>query len=512
MSGFKKFLLRGNLVDLAVAFVIGAAFAALVTGLVKDLITPLIGAIGGKADFGAPSFQHQQLKFLYGDFLNLLITFVIVAAVMYFLVVVPFSKLLERFKPTPEEPTPVRTARTACHPCRSPPQCARSVPATWLQSSHSRTDGTAPLRRPPDRGHRPSRPSVSWPHRRGGTAKSSSRRVVTLASGNATLSGRLPSPPIGAPRASLSRRSTRSGPSPRRRWRRPPLAGAGEQPVSCRRIAGGTTSGSASGCRSTTARRRRRPAGVGGRARALSARRRADRRADRDVRAALAAQVAAIALALPAQAPVAPAIALDPGERDALLARLRALLADDDAGARNLLDEHAPALAGALADRYPALRDAVRRYDYEGALAVLDARPDRPRSRPMKTIAAIVPQADRPGRRRHAGQPDADERPAARSATRSRWPTAASKALKIAHADAPPDLILLDIMMPDMDGYEVCRRLKADPRTRDIPVIFLTAKVRGARTRRSGLELGAVDYITKPISPPIAAGARGAPS
>lgn len=76
------------------------------------------------------------------------------------------------------------------------------------------------------------------------------------------------------------------------------------------------------------------------------------------------------------------------------------------------------------------------------------------------------------------------------------------KALKIVQSDAPPDLILLDIMMPDMDGYEVCRRLKANPATRDIPVIFLTAKAEIEDEKR-GLEVGAVDYITKPISPPI---------
>lgn len=76
------------------------------------------------------------------------------------------------------------------------------------------------------------------------------------------------------------------------------------------------------------------------------------------------------------------------------------------------------------------------------------------------------------------------------------------RALKIAASDAPPDLILLDIMMPEMDGYEVCRRLKADPKTADIPVVFLTAKSEES-DEMVGLELGAVDYITKPISPPI---------
>ena len=76
------------------------------------------------------------------------------------------------------------------------------------------------------------------------------------------------------------------------------------------------------------------------------------------------------------------------------------------------------------------------------------------------------------------------------------------RAMKIATSDDPPDLILLDIMMPEIDGYEVCQRLKQDPRTQNIPVIFLTAKS-DVQDETRGLELGAVDYITKPISPPI---------
>ena len=76
------------------------------------------------------------------------------------------------------------------------------------------------------------------------------------------------------------------------------------------------------------------------------------------------------------------------------------------------------------------------------------------------------------------------------------------KALGIAASDSPPDLILLDIMMPEMDGYEVCQRLKRDRATRDIPVIFLTAKAE-TQDEEKGLRLGAVDYITKPISPPV---------
>jgi putative two-component system response regulator len=76
------------------------------------------------------------------------------------------------------------------------------------------------------------------------------------------------------------------------------------------------------------------------------------------------------------------------------------------------------------------------------------------------------------------------------------------KALKIVQGDSPPDLILLDIMMPGLSGYDVCQQLKADPDTRDIPIIFLTAMT-AIEDEKRGLELGAVDYITKPISPPI---------
>jgi large conductance mechanosensitive channel len=96
VSGFKKFLLRGNLIDLAVAVVIGAAFGAIVTSLVKDLITPLIAAIGGQPDFSNLYFTVNKSKFAYGDFINALLSFLIIAAVIYFLIVAPVIKLTTR--------------------------------------------------------------------------------------------------------------------------------------------------------------------------------------------------------------------------------------------------------------------------------------------------------------------------------------------------------------------------------------------------------------------------------
>src|SRR5688572_18494437 len=98
MSGFKKFLLRGNVVDLAVAVVIGAAFKDVVDALVKNFITPLIGAFGGVPDFSALEFTINNSRFGIGAFVNAVISFVILAAVVYFFVVLPVNKLMERFK------------------------------------------------------------------------------------------------------------------------------------------------------------------------------------------------------------------------------------------------------------------------------------------------------------------------------------------------------------------------------------------------------------------------------
>jgi large conductance mechanosensitive channel len=94
LRDFKDFLFRGNLIELAVALVIGLAFAAVVTALVEDLVTPLIAAIFGQPDFSDLTFTINDSVFRYGDFLNALITFVLVAAAIYFLVVVPMKRLV----------------------------------------------------------------------------------------------------------------------------------------------------------------------------------------------------------------------------------------------------------------------------------------------------------------------------------------------------------------------------------------------------------------------------------
>ena len=101
MSGLKTFLLRGNLVDMAVGIVIGIAFGTVIVAFVKDIITPLIAALFGKPDFGGLFFTVNSSKFSYGDFINALIAFLIVAVVLYFFVVVPYSRAKARFEPAP---------------------------------------------------------------------------------------------------------------------------------------------------------------------------------------------------------------------------------------------------------------------------------------------------------------------------------------------------------------------------------------------------------------------------
>lgn len=102
MRGFRQFILRGNVVDLAVAVVIGAAFGAVVAALVKDLITPLIAAIVGKPDFSGLAFTLNNSRFLYGDFINAVVAFILVAAAVYYLIVVPMTAVARR---EPAKPT-----------------------------------------------------------------------------------------------------------------------------------------------------------------------------------------------------------------------------------------------------------------------------------------------------------------------------------------------------------------------------------------------------------------------
>lgn len=119
MKDFKKFILRGNVVDLAVAVVIGAAFSAIVTALVRDFITPLIGAVYKSSSFQSSYFTLHGSKFLYGDFTNAIVSFLLIALVIFFLVVQPINKLQARAarNKTPEEPTD-----------RKCPECLSEIP------------------------------------------------------------------------------------------------------------------------------------------------------------------------------------------------------------------------------------------------------------------------------------------------------------------------------------------------------------------------------------------------
>ncbi|HEY6397812.1 MAG TPA: large conductance mechanosensitive channel protein MscL [Solirubrobacteraceae bacterium] len=118
LKDFRTFLLRGNVVDLAVAVVIGAAFGALVTAFVRDIITPIIALIFGKHDFSALSFTINGSHFLYGDFINFLIAFISIAAAVFFFVVQPVNALMARRKTSPDVDSETR-------PC---PECLSDIP------------------------------------------------------------------------------------------------------------------------------------------------------------------------------------------------------------------------------------------------------------------------------------------------------------------------------------------------------------------------------------------------
>lgn len=118
LKDFREFILRGNLVDLAVAVVIGTAFGVLVTAFVADFITPLIAAIGGKPDFSDLAFTINKSRFTYGHFINALLSFLIIAAVVFFFVVKPVNALMQRYK----SETDLETEKRDC------PECLSEVP------------------------------------------------------------------------------------------------------------------------------------------------------------------------------------------------------------------------------------------------------------------------------------------------------------------------------------------------------------------------------------------------
>ncbi|HJY08155.1 MAG TPA: large conductance mechanosensitive channel protein MscL [Bryobacteraceae bacterium] len=131
MNGFKKFMMRGNVIDLAVAVVIGVAFGAVITELVKDLITPLIAAIVGKPDFSAIQFTVNNSKFMIGSFINAIVSFLLISAAVYFFVVLPMNSLMARMhrgevppdptvKKCPECLSDVPIAARRCAFCTSP--------------------------------------------------------------------------------------------------------------------------------------------------------------------------------------------------------------------------------------------------------------------------------------------------------------------------------------------------------------------------------------------------------
>jgi len=127
LSGFKQFILRGNVVDMAVGVVIGAAFASVVGAFTKDLLTPLIAAIVGKPDFSAITFTVNGSVFALGDFLNALISFLLVAVAVYFFVVTPINALVARMRraTTPADPTTKKC-----------PECQSEIPITARRCAH----------------------------------------------------------------------------------------------------------------------------------------------------------------------------------------------------------------------------------------------------------------------------------------------------------------------------------------------------------------------------------------
>jgi large conductance mechanosensitive channel len=127
MGGFKQFILRGNVVDMAVGVVVGAAFAAVVTAFTKDLLTPLIAALVGKPDFSAITFSVNGSVFAVGDFINAAISFLLVAAAIYFFVVVPVNALVARTRKAPVAADPTT---------KKCPECLSEIPIDARRCAH----------------------------------------------------------------------------------------------------------------------------------------------------------------------------------------------------------------------------------------------------------------------------------------------------------------------------------------------------------------------------------------
>jgi len=133
VKGFREFITRGNLLELAVAVVVGTAFTAVVTAIVKDLITPLIAAIWKQPNFSTLTFTVHGSKFLYGDFINALLTFVIIAAVVYFLIVLPMAKLIMRLE---------RNKEVTERDC---PECLSSIPLGATRCKYCTVEVAPPI-------------------------------------------------------------------------------------------------------------------------------------------------------------------------------------------------------------------------------------------------------------------------------------------------------------------------------------------------------------------------------
>ena len=130
MNGFKEFLLRGNVIDMAVGIVVGAAFGTVVSAFVKDLLTPFIAAVVRKPDFSNIAFTLNSSRFMVGDFINQLISFLIVAAAVYFFVILPMNALMARMRRGEAPPDPTT---------KECPECLSTIPIAARRCAHCAT-------------------------------------------------------------------------------------------------------------------------------------------------------------------------------------------------------------------------------------------------------------------------------------------------------------------------------------------------------------------------------------